>query len=87
MGSRKRGSERGAGQPVDSRADEFFPSTWLVASYFLIPLAFFLPALLPGKMIFGVDYLASAYFFENFASSRFLEGSLPKWLPVAAVKY
>ncbi len=51
------------------------------AVYLLLSLIFFLPALLPGRQIFGTDYLSTAYFWEEFASGRFAAGELPSWLP------
>ncbi len=51
------------------------------AIYLMLSLLFFLPALLPGKQIFGTDYLSTAYFWEEFASARFAAGEIPSWLP------
>lgn len=59
----------------------FFPTLWLMASYFLLSLVFFLPALMPGSMIYGSDHLAESYFSELFADGRFAAGELPKWNP------
>ncbi|CAN5498273.1 hypothetical protein BH24GEM3_BH24GEM3_00060 [soil metagenome] len=51
------------------------------AVYFALSLVYFLPALLPERMIFGTDYLAGGYFFYNFISERIADGALPKWVP------
>lgn len=49
--------------------------------YFGLSLLYFLPAFLPGRHLFGTDYLAGGYFFTEFVSDRLAEGSLPKWVP------
>lgn len=49
--------------------------------YFGLALLYFLPALLPGRHIFGTDYFAGGYFFYDFISDRLTSGSLPKWVP------
>ncbi|CAN5719768.1 YfhO family protein [soil metagenome] len=49
--------------------------------YFGLALIYFLPALLPGRHIFGTDYFAGGYFFYDFISDRLSSGSLPKWVP------
>jgi hypothetical protein len=51
------------------------------ALYFGLALLYFLPAFLPGRHIFGTDYLQSGYFFYDFISQRTAEGNLPKWVP------
>jgi hypothetical protein len=51
------------------------------AVYFGLALLYFLPALLPGRHIFGTDYLQAGYFFYDFISQRTAEGTLPKWVP------
>lgn len=67
---------------LDTPAEEgFFPTLWLMASYLLLSLVFFLPALMPGSMIYGSDHLAESYFSELFADGRFAAGELPKWNP------
>lgn len=68
----------GQGERGDGRS---FPTGWLIASYLALPVLFFLPALMPGVTIFGTDYLASSYIFEEFVSQRFAAGELPKWIP------
>ncbi|HEY8484890.1 MAG TPA: YfhO family protein [Longimicrobiales bacterium] len=49
--------------------------------YFGLALLFFLPAFLPGRHVFGTDYLIGSYPFHVFISERFAEGALPKWVP------
>ncbi len=49
--------------------------------FFGLSLVYFFPAFLPGRHIFGTDYLAGGYFFTEFVSDRLAEGSLPKWVP------
>jgi hypothetical protein len=51
------------------------------ALYFGLALLYFLPAFLPGRHIFGTDYLQSGYFFYDFISQRTAAGHLPKWVP------
>ncbi|MDQ3555801.1 MAG: YfhO family protein [Gemmatimonadota bacterium] len=62
------------------------PFGWLTtgraaAVYFALSLLYFLPTFLPGRHIFGTDYLAGGYFFYNFISERLAAGELPKWVP------
>lgn len=49
--------------------------------YFALSFVYFLPAFLPGRHLFGTDYLAGGYFFFEFVSDRLADGSLPKWVP------
>jgi hypothetical protein len=72
------GAKRPAPPP---EGEAFFPSGWLVGSYLLLSIIFFLPTLMPGIMIFGTDYLAISYYFEEFVTARFAAGELPKWMP------
>jgi hypothetical protein len=51
------------------------------ALYFALALVYFFPAFLPGRHIFGTDYLVGGYFFHEFISQRFSAGVLPKWVP------
>lgn len=51
------------------------------ALYFGLSLLYFLPAFVPGRHIFGTDYLNAGYFFYDFIHERILAGSLPKWVP------
>ncbi len=50
-------------------------------AYFALALVYFLPAFLPGKHIYGTDYLVGGYFFHDFISQRFAAGVLPRWVP------
>jgi len=49
--------------------------------YFALSLGYFVPAFLPGRHLFGTDYLAGGYFFYDFVSQRLADGVLPKWVP------
>jgi hypothetical protein len=63
------------------------PSRWALslpiaaAIYFALAVLYFFPAFLPGKHIFGTDYLIGGYFFHEFISQQFSAGVLPKWVP------
>jgi hypothetical protein len=46
-----------------------------------LAVLYFLPAFLPGRNIFGTDYLAGGYFFYDFVSQRLAAWELPKWVP------
>ncbi|HEX7049505.1 MAG TPA: YfhO family protein [Longimicrobiales bacterium] len=59
----------------------FLPTGWLIGSYLILAVVFFLPALMPGTMIYGSDHLGEAYFSEKFATDRLAAGELPKWNP------
>lgn len=65
----------------EAGTESFFPIGWLISSYLILSILFFLPALLPGVQIFGTDYLAVAYMWEEFVTQQFARGELPKWLP------
>lgn len=51
------------------------------AIFFALALLYFVPAFLPGRHLFGTDYLAGGYFFYEFVSERLAAGDLPKWVP------
>lgn len=51
------------------------------AVFFVLSLLYFFPAFLPGRQVYGTDYLAGSYFFYDFFADRFGSGSLPKWVP------
>jgi Bacterial membrane protein YfhO len=51
------------------------------AVFFALSLVYFLPAFLPGRQVYGTDYLAGSYFFYDFFADRFGSGALPKWVP------
>ncbi|HEU4453418.1 MAG TPA: YfhO family protein [Longimicrobium sp.] len=51
------------------------------AIYFGLALLYFLPAFLPGRHIFGTDYIQSSYFYLDFISQRTAAGELPGWVP------
>lgn len=71
---------RGA-EPVATADNDLFPGVWLIASYLVLVIVFFLPVLLPGRMIFGTDYLAISYPFEEIVTRWFRAGELPQWIP------
>lgn len=52
----------------EAGTESFFPIGWLISSYLILSILFFLPALLPGVQIFGTDYLAVAYMWEEFVT-------------------
>jgi hypothetical protein len=49
--------------------------------FFGLSLVFFLPAFLPGRGIYGTDYLGGGFPFYHFISERLSDGALPKWVP------
>ncbi|HEX6065853.1 MAG TPA: 6-pyruvoyl-tetrahydropterin synthase-related protein, partial [Longimicrobiales bacterium] len=49
--------------------------------FFGIALVYFLPALMPGRHIYGSDYIEAGYMMYEFARERIVSGSLPKWVP------
>lgn len=49
--------------------------------YFGLALVYFLPALLPGRHLFGTDYLAGTYFYWSFIADALKAGHLPAWIP------
>jgi Bacterial membrane protein YfhO len=51
------------------------------AVFFALSLLYFFPSFLPGRQMYGTDYLAGSYFFYDFFADRFGAGSLPKWVP------
>ncbi len=51
------------------------------AIYFGLALLYFLPAFMPGRHIFGTDYIQSSYFYLEFISQRTAAGALPGWVP------
>ena len=51
------------------------------AVYFALALLYFFPALIPGRGIFGTDFLSGGFFFYQFISERLADGALPKWVP------
>ncbi len=58
------------------------PSVGIAALIFFgLSFLYFVPALLPGRHIFGTDYFAGGYFFYDFVAQRLADGELPKWVP------
>jgi hypothetical protein len=74
---------RAAPQPSAAPAAEpRFPGLGAAAAvYFGLALIYFFPAFLPGRHIYGTDYLAGGYFFHEFISQRFAQGAIPAWVP------
>ena len=57
-------------------AEPRFPGVGAAAAiYFGLALLYFFPAFLPGRHIYGTDYLAGGYFFHEFISQRFAAGA------------
>ncbi|HEX6573703.1 MAG TPA: YfhO family protein [Gemmatimonadaceae bacterium] len=46
-----------------------------------LALVYFAPAFMPGRGIFGTDYLAGGYQFMEFLSDQLRSGVMPKWVP------
>lgn len=74
---------RAAPQPAPAApAEPRFPGIGTAAAvYFGLALLYFFPAFLPGRHIYGTDYLAGGYFFHEFISQRFAAGAVPAWVP------
>jgi hypothetical protein len=54
---------------------------WVVAIYLALSVVYFIPAFMPGRQVFGTDFLAGGFPFYSFISSRLAAGELPKWVP------
>lgn len=67
--------------PTEAGQTDWRPAVAATLVYFGLSLLYFLPAFLPFRQIFGTDYLAGGYFFQEFISERLAAGSLPKWVP------
>ncbi|HEX8393180.1 MAG TPA: YfhO family protein, partial [Longimicrobium sp.] len=58
------------------------PGAGLAAAlYFGLALVYFLPGFLPGRQMFGTDYMHAGYFFYEFIDQRMAAGHLPGWVP------
>jgi hypothetical protein len=51
------------------------------AVFFALSVLYFLPAFMPGKQIYGSDFINAGYFFYDYLSQRFAAGELPRWVP------
>jgi hypothetical protein len=51
------------------------------AVFLALAVVYFLPALMPGKQIYGSDFINAGYFFQDYLSRRFAAGELPTWVP------
>ena len=76
----RKSSDKAAPAPGADQVGPFGFGTAL-AIYFGLAVIYFLPAFLPDRHIYGTDYLAGGYFFHEFISARFGEGTLPRWVP------
>ncbi|HEX6036475.1 YfhO family protein [Longimicrobium sp.] len=65
--------------PVD--VEPPVPLWMAAAAFFILSLLYFFPAFLPGRQVYGTDYLAGGYFFYDFFADRFGSGALLKWVP------
>lgn len=70
-----------AGAEGSGSGSSFFPTSWLIGSYLVLSVLFFMPAMMPGTMIYGSDHLGEAYYSELFATQRLEAGELPSWNP------
>ncbi|HUH13000.1 MAG TPA: hypothetical protein VMK65_07805, partial [Longimicrobiales bacterium] len=52
-----------------------------LAIFFGLAVVYFFPAFLPGRHVYGSDYIAAAYFYHEWISELFGRGEIPKWLP------
>lgn len=68
-----------AAQAADTELD--VPTRVALAIFLVLSLGFFLPAFMPGRGIFGTDYLAGSYQFMEFLSNQLRSGVIPKWVP------
>ncbi|MEJ2187781.1 MAG: hypothetical protein P8Z36_17970, partial [Gemmatimonadota bacterium] len=73
-------SEPTSNEPPDTLS-RFFSAGVVAAVYFGLALIYFIPAFLPGRHLFGTDYLAAGYFSHEFVAGRLTAGALPKWIP------
>lgn len=69
----------GAAAPAEAEPSVGFGVAALI--FFGLSLLFFLPAFLPGRGIYGTDYLGGGFPFYHFISERLSDGALPKWVP------
>lgn len=72
---------RAAAPPPSAEAGPVVGLPLAAAIHFVLSFVYFLPALLPGRHIFGTDYFGGGFFFYRFISERLAAGELPKWVP------
>lgn len=78
----RRRASGSAPPPEPSPAGGFRVTMGVAALVYLgLALVYFLPAFLPGRQIFGTDYLSGSYPFYHFIVERLQAGELPKWVP------
>ncbi|MFL5384710.1 MAG: YfhO family protein [Longimicrobiaceae bacterium] len=49
--------------------------------YLALSIVYFFPAFLPGRQIYGTDYLAGGFPFYSFVGNSLSSGQLPTWVP------
>lgn len=81
MTDRKRSDIKAASTPDEGGGAGLFGFGPALGIYFALAVVYFFPAFLPDRHIYGSDYLAGGFFFHEFISARFAEGSLPRWVP------
>jgi len=79
--TRAAGSARGTTAATTADPGPQISTAVAALIYFGLALVYFLPAFLPGRHIYGTDYLVGGYFFHEFISEQFAKGELPKWVP------
>jgi hypothetical protein len=67
--------------PLSTGAEPRVSARVAAAIYFTLSLLYFLPALLPGRHIFGTDYLQAGFFFYDYVGTELHAGEIPGWLP------
>jgi len=65
----------------DEDVDLEIPFKLATGIFFALAIVYFAPAFLPGRGIFGTDYLAGGYQFMEFLSNQLRSGVIPKWIP------
>jgi hypothetical protein len=66
-------------KPAD--IDLVVPFRMAAGIFFALAIIYFAPAFMPGRGIFGTDYLAGGYQFMEFLSNQLRSGVIPKWVP------
>ena len=72
----------GAAGSVTARPPAPFPGApAALGIYFALAVIYFLPAFLPDRQIYGIDYTHAAIFYQEWLSATFGRGAIPTWLP------
>jgi|GEM_PF-629222 len=74
-------SRRSAPLPAPGDSEPTVRTRVVILVYLVLSAVYFAPAFLPGRHIFGTDYLAGGYPFYSFISETLKSGELPKWVP------